>query len=371
LGGQPEKKVSVKKPTIADVARKAHVSIATVSRVMNKTGAVEEALRAQVEAAAKELAYLPNRYAQVMRRNGNFRGGRAKTIAVIIPAVANTFLSHLLEHILKTADDNGILVIVLSCHGDSEREVSCIETAFSMGVDGLLYCPSTETAAEKLFDFFPRDFPVVVFYRRGVVDGVPHIFHDNEQGGYIAAKYLLHQGRRNIAVFGSFWHSVGVNLFDMLHYEKRGVYSSIDRLAGHIRALGEYGIDMREELLFSLTGFGFDAGKECAREFLSRICDFDAIICANDEVAAGVITALQEQHYSIPEAVSVIGYDDLSFATAARPMLTTVRQDPAVLGKGAMEMICARMRGEKTADRSVEMSLVIRDSTAVKKDRKL
>jgi DNA-binding LacI/PurR family transcriptional regulator len=232
-----------------------------------------------------------------------------------------------------------------------------------------LYCPSAETGADKLFDFFPRDFPIVVFYRRSIVSGVPHIFHDNEQGGYLAAKCLLHLGRKNIAFFGSFWHNfdgISINKILPLRHERRGIYSALDRFAGYVRALTEYGVEVREELLFSVAGFGFEAGKKSAKEFLSRMCDFDAVFCSNDEVAAGVIAALQEQQYSIPEAVSVIGYDDLSYATATRPMLTTIRQDPAALGKGAVEMICALMDGKKVDDRCVEASLVIRDSTAVK-----
>jgi DNA-binding LacI/PurR family transcriptional regulator len=114
-------------------------------------------------------------------------------------------------------------------------------------------------------------------------------------------------------------------------------------------------------------GFGFEAGEKSAKDFLSRICDFDAVFCSNDQVASGVITALQEQQYSIPDQISVIGYDDLSYAVATRPMLTTIRQDPAALGEGAVEMIAELMNGTKTGNRCIEAVLVIRDSTAVKK----
>lgn len=352
------------------MAERAGVSIATVSRVINRTGTVEETLRSRVETAAKELSYLPNRYAQAMRRGGSSRGRDKKTVGVIIPMVANSFFSHVLEQISISADEKGIQIILLSCHGDVEKEIGCIESAFMMGIDGLLYCPSAEKAAGKIFDYFPRDFPIVIFYRQDIVEGIPHIFYNNEQGGYLATKYLLHQGRREIVFFGSFWFRMDekeLNLLEMLNHEKRGAYTALDRLSGYVQALNEHGVKVKEELVLPVTGFGFEAGKKGVKDFLSRICHFDAVLCANDEVAAGVVSVLQEQNYSVPEMVSVIGFDDLSFATAIRPTLTTVRQDPNTLGKGALEMLNALMNGEKPGDYCIEMSLVIRDSTTVKR----
>jgi DNA-binding LacI/PurR family transcriptional regulator len=354
----------MKKPTSADVAQTAGVSIATVSRVINGNSVVDETLRQKVEAACRELSYMPNRHAQ------NIRGKNGRVIGVILPTIADSFFSHVLEKITQTADAGGLRVIVFSCHGDPVTEEGCIEAAFTAGIDGLLYCPSAEAGPARLFDFFPADFPIVIFYRREIIPGVPHIFHDNEQGGYLAAKYLLHQNRRSIAFFGSFWHSLGdgrESLIDMMRTKKRGFYSALDRLSGYIRALDEYGLTPREELLLPVAGFGFEAGRKGAKDFLSRICDFDAVFCSNDEVAAGVIEVLQEQNYAVPEAVSVIGYDDLSFATATRPMLTTIRQDPAILGEGAVEMILERMDEKPVSDRCIEASLIVRDSTAVKK----
>ncbi|MDR0390013.1 MAG: substrate-binding domain-containing protein, partial [Spirochaetaceae bacterium] len=118
-----------------------------------------------------------------------------------------------------------------------------------------------------------------------------------------------------------------------------------------------------------ISGFNFEAGYRGAKEFLSRICNFDAIFCGNDEVAAGVMQSLQEQKYAVPETISVIGYDDSAFASAARPMLTTIRQDPAPMGLGAVDMILRRMEGNSIDDRKIETSLVVRDSTAVKNER--
>jgi LacI family transcriptional regulator len=359
--------MSAQKPTIADVAAQAGVSIATVSRVMNRSGGVETALRLRVEAAARALSYLPNRYARGMRRSGP--GGDEKLVGVILPSAADTFFAHALEEILRAAGEKGIRIILLSCQGDADREPACIESAAAAGIDGLLYCPCAGAGARRLFDFFPPGFPVVIFFRRAMVEGLPHIYYDNEQGGYLAAKYLLRQRRRRVAFLGSFWRHAGAaaDLFGMLKDEKRGAYSALDRLAGYIRALEEYGVELREELLFPLTGFGFEAGRKGIRDFLARMCDFDAVMCANDEVAAGVIAGLREQQYAIPEAVSVIGYDDLSYATATRPALTTVRQDPRILGEGAVEMIHALMGGKTVEDHLIPMSLVIRESTAVKK----
>jgi DNA-binding LacI/PurR family transcriptional regulator len=355
----------MKKTTITGVAQRAGVSISTVSRVLNGNRMVDRELRERVESAVRELSYVPNRFARGIRKKNE------PLVGVIIPTAADVFFSRLLESIAGAAEQSRLRIMLFSCHGNPANELPCLELAARSGLDGLLYCPSAALQSERVFGIFPGDFPLVVIYRRAVVPGVPHIYHDNIQGGYLAAKYLLHQGRRNIAFFASFWHipreGRGLDAFlAMLQSETRGFYSALDRLDGYIRAMGEYGLELKEELFFPVSGFSFEAGYRGTKNFLSRICNFDAVFCGNDEVAAGVMQSLQEQNYAVPGTVSVIGYDDSAFASAVRPMLTTIRQDPAPMGRGAVAMILERMEGRPVSDQRVEASLVVRDSTAVK-----
>lgn len=348
--------------TITDVAKAAGVSITTVSRVINGNPKVEKELADRVRKAIEELKYTPNIYARGIKGMGR------KTIGIVIPSSFDNFFSRVLEGVLRGADDFDLNVIVFSCHGDASREIDCLKSAVSSGISGLLHCPSSHFAAQQLHSIFPKDFPITIVYRRDMVNGIPHIYHDNIKGGYLSTKYLLRQGHREIAFFAGFWQSPSdtpEGLLELLEDPGRGVYSSIDRLDGHIRALEESGIPFDKSLLYT-TGYDFESGYKRAKEFLSTMRDFDSVICGNDSVAAGVLQALREQKISVPDQVSIIGYDDSVFATIARPQLTSVRQRPIQLGYSSVEMIVEIMKGKKVENRIIDVQLTIRDSTSMK-----
>lgn len=350
--------------TITDVAKVAGVSITTVSRVINDNPKVEKELADRVKKAIEDLRYTPNIHAR------SIKGMHGRTIGIVIPSAYDNFFSNVLEGVLSAADNFGLKVIVFSCHGDASREIDCLKAAGSSGISGLLHCPSSQAAAEKLLEIFPEDFPITIVYRRDMVSGIPHIYHDNIKGGYISAKYLLRQGHREIAFFAGFWKTPFDSpdkLMSLLEDPRRGVYSSIDRLDGHIQALKENGISFDKSLLCT-TGYDFESGYMRAKEFLSTMRDFDSVICGNDSVAAGVLQALSEQKISVPEQVSIIGYDDSVFATIARPQLTSVRQEPYRLGYGSVEMITEMMDGKKVENRIVDVQLIIRNSTSMKQN---
>ena len=128
----------------------------------------------------------------------------------------------------------------------------------------------------------------------------------------------------------------------------------------------EEGIDFDKAYLIR-TGYDFDSGYNTAKKVLSMLLDFDAVICSNDSVAAGVLQALSEQKISVPEQVSIVGYDDSVFSTIARPTITSVKQKPYVVGYGSVEMLLKRMAGEQVSDRIIDVELVVRNSTSMKK----
>lgn len=357
-----------KNVTIIDVAEAAGVSISTVSRVMNGNDKVDEALAKRVRAVAATLRYIPNAAAR------SIRGKQEKTLGIILPSCADNFFSKLLEGILIKADELGMRTSIFSCHGhgDPEQELERVRTAAAAGLSGLLYCPSAAVPAQAITDLLPREFPMVIVYRRNMVPGVPHIYHDNFQGGYLATKYLLRLGRRKIAFFASFWRlpvTDGPSMLALADHPSRGAYSSLDRLDGHRKALEEAGIPFDPDMI-QVTEFGYENGCAAAKEFLSSMKEFDAVVCANDTLASGILQALREQNISVPEQVSIVGYDDSVMATIARPMLTSVRQEPEILGRGAVEMMEALLEGEKVEDRVVDVQLVVRNSTSVQLETK-
>lgn len=351
-----------KQVTIRDVAKAAGVSISTVSRVINSNKHVNKELAERVNKAIKELNYIPNIHARSMRAI------QGKTIGFVLPSVYDNFFANVLEGVLSAADDYDLKVIVFSCHGDASLEIDCLKSAISSGISGLLYCPLSKDTSDQLFNIFPRDFPTVIVYRRNMVKGVPHIYYDNIKGGYLAAKYLIRQGHKEIAFFAGFWKEpcdTVEDIINLLDNPKRGVYTSLDRLDGFIQALNEVGQTFDKTLLHT-TGYDFNSGYKRTKEFLSTMRDFDAIFCGNDSVASGVLQALREQNISVPEQVSIIGYDDSVFATIARPQLTSVRQDPYQLGYKSVDMLTDITEGKKVRDCILDVKLVVRNSTSMK-----
>ena len=352
-----------KSVTIVDIAKAAGVSIATVSRVVNNNPSVDETLVERVRTAIDELKYIPNLHAR------NMKGIRGKTIGLIIPSTHDNFFSNVLEGILKAAEYFSLRVVVYSCHGEASLEEHCLKSAASAEISALVYCPSSEHNADLLLRLFPSNFPLVIMYRRNFVPNIPHIHHDNIKGGYLATKYLLRQGHKEIAFFAGFWQTPFTSIESMLAFmdnPSRGCYSSLDRLEGYRRALEEHSLSLDPTLIFT-TGSDFSSGYERTKDFLSALRNFDSIICFNDSVAAGALQALREENLAVPEQVSLIGFDDSVYATIARPQLTSVRQEPDTLAFGAIEMLVDVSEGLPVEDRLVDVRLVIRNSTSIKK----
>lgn len=352
-----------KAPTIVDVAELAGVSISTVSRVLNNKGGVTASSRDRVEAAIRELKYVPSPAAR------RIRGASSRTLGVILPDAKDPFFSKVLESILNAADEVALKVIVFSCHGDSRNEATQLKAAAVADLVGLLYCPSSGVDVALVRSLFNAKLPLIIVYRRGTMPGVPHIYIDNYKGGYLATKYLLHLGRKDIAFFAGFWPSTESDHIEsflpLLDSPNRGIYTALDRIAGYKHALDEAGLPFDESLLIAAPGFDYESGLVGMQHFLSRMRSFDALICGNDAVATGAMQTLSEQHYQVPGQISIVGYDDSLFSLVTRPRLTTIRQDATQIGKGAIEMLMACMAGEQVDDRVIDVELIVRESTAM------
>lgn len=348
--------------SIVDVAKLAGVSISTVSRVLNGNSKVKKELVKKVLDAVNELNFIPNINAR------NIRSKKSNTIACVLPDISDNFYSKVLEGILCESRENGLNVLVFSYHGDTSKEIECLNAAAMAGVGGLLYCPSSYINAKQLQYSFPIKFPIVIVYRRHLIDNIPHIYHDNIQGGYQATKYLLMQGHREIAFFISFWQKPSDSIDDILALidnPNRGAYTSIDRLVGYIKALEEAGITLDKSLL-QLSQYSYESGYNSTKGFLTKLRSFDAIISCNDSVATGILQALREQNIIVPDQVSIVGYDDSILATISRPMLTTIRQEPVRMGHESVEMVIELIEGKVVEDRMIDVQLRIGNSTSVK-----
>ncbi len=340
-----------KEITITDVAKACGVSIATVSRVMNHANRVEPEAAKRVREAMHDLGYVPKKPKK-----------SRVDIALVVPSLENPFFSSVVEGALAQANQEGETLMVLSSQGSVAQEEANLRNVAKLGVDGLLFCPLSDSSSTLLPALFPRSNPVVVIYRHDYYDQASHIYYDNVQGGYLAAKYLLKAGHRQIAFFASFWGNKPVDLLKEHDRKRLGSYSSLDRFIGYRKALQEYGLEVNKELLCS-TGYTFESGYSMTRAFLSTLCDFTAIICCNDSVAAGVLQAIEEQNIEVPRQVSVMGYDDSFLSDITRPALSSIHQDPKQVGSRAFLQLQAQRQGHDRKDIVLQPVLRIKSST--------
>ncbi len=340
-----------KEITITDVAIEAGVSIATVSRVINHSQRVEPSAAKRVREAMHNLNYVPKK-----PKNPN------ALIAFLIPSFENPFFASIAEGVMQQANKNDQRMVVLSSEGNAAQEAHNLRSVAKMGVNALIFCPLSDTSAELLPSLFPHSLPIVILYRHDYYNLASHIYYDNIQGGYLATKYLLKSGHRNIAFFASFWGETPTNLLEKQDERLMGSYSSLDRLEGYKNALSEFDIEVKAELLCS-TGYNYESGYAKAKLFLSSLCDFTAIICCNDAVAAGVLQAIEEQNIDVPRQVSIIGYDDSFLTEITRPALSSMHQDPLLLGKRAFTHMQELLSGKEKGDIVLQPSLKIKSST--------
>lgn len=349
-----------RRTSITDIAERSGVSISTVSRVLNGHESVGEDLRERVLQAARELNYVKDYNASMMRKS------KTGIVGLIVPDISDLFFSILTEAFLIEADRHNLKVILFSYHGNPSEELDCLRKAFLVGMDGIVYVPSSRDEEASVRSIIPEDFPLVILFRRQVLPNVPHIYQDNVEGGRLATNYLLRMGHRKISFFASFWQQVTrEEILEYRNSQKKGIFTTMDRLEGYEQALAAAGVEFDPALIVP-TGYNYSSNYASAKRFLSEMSEFDGVITCNDSGAAGVMAALQEVHVRIPEDVSIVGYDDSQYALVTRPQLTSIKQQPAALGKESLTMLWQRMQGLEVADRVIGVDLVIRGSVVMK-----
>lgn len=335
--------------TIYDVAKKAGVSIATVSRVINNSDTVSERTRQQVEQAIKELNYAPNVIASALTKKSTL------TLGLLIPDVSNPFFSELARGVEDASNDFGFNTIMCNTDYSIEKEATYIGLLKQKSIDGFIistaYCDDV-----NIINLLKEDIPLVLLGRDiENADGYPLdvVGSDNIKGGYIATRHLIELGHKKIAC--------------LLGPEEIKV--NRERKAGYIKALKEASLKVCEDIIFH-GEFKFESGYNKTFEIFNGSIKPTAVFAANDLTALGVIRALKALGLSVPNDVSVVGYDNTILAEIAEPPLTTVNQEMRKMGYLATELIIKRIRGEREAGEKVicNTDLIVRKSTAYRFD---
>lgn len=308
--------------TIYEVAEMAGVSLATVSRVLNDSGKVTEKTRLKVEAAMKKLGYRPNLMAQSLASN------RSNSVGILVPELHGPFFGEMLSSIEQELRKEGKHVIITAGHSDSEREMEGIEFLASRGCDALILFVFAITN-ERIKALWESTMPVVVIGR--LVPGMEDdcVSLDNETGGYIATKSLIDSGHSRLAcITGPLWKNDGQ-----------------ERLAGYKRALQEYGLDFNEQLVVE-GDYEELSGREGMQQLLQKDIPFTGLICANDVMAAGAIATAREQGMTIPDDLSVVGFDNVLFTRYMHPKLSTIDYPINVMGQMAARCVLRDIYGK-------------------------
>jgi len=320
---------------VYEVAELAGVSIATVSRVLRGSAPVATPTRERVLAAADELAWRPSRLARAFAVQSH------GAVGIVFPDLAGPYFSRVISGFEHEAAERRSAALILGTHERANAEELVIDLADR--VDGLVVMGRT-VSDDVVSTLARQEIPVVLLARHSV-GGVPAVRTDNLGAADALTRHLLEHGRRRIVFVGDPGRSPDVS----------------ERWRGVRRALRRAG-SSASGTLAPCDGFDVDHGYKAGLELFADGAPFDAVMCANDEVAVGVIRAADASAVAVPNDIAVTGWDDTLMASRQHPTVTTVRQPMRELGARAAALLFARIAGESVEPEVLRTTLVVKES---------
>lgn len=324
------------------MAKRAGVSVATVSAVINGSRPVSDELRKRVQQAIAELDYRPNLVARALYTR------RTQSLGLLVPSITNPFFAAVVKAAEETAHEKGYAVFVGNTDGDPAKSRAYADRMLAMGVDGLLVVLSWDVVASGLIETFrSRGVPVVGVAGGRLVPDIDCFVSDDVGAGKQAANYLISLGHRNIAFIGA----------------EQSKTTEL-RYTGAMQAFAEAGIEADERLLIRVTGYTSADAAAAVSQLLARGVAFTGLLVFNDVMAVGALDALESQGLSVPEQVSICGFDD-TVSVYSRPRLTTVACPSEALGRSAVGRLLQRIGGDKAPPEvhTLPTKLIVREST--------
>jgi len=323
--------------TLTEVARKAGVSAATVSRVLNGSPVVKPAMRERVMAVVRQVNYAPNVHAQALA------GGRSRTLGMIVSNLENPFFLGVFRALEECSARQGYEVVVEHTGYQRDRLVESIRSMLKRRVEGLAVVVS-EMDRGAIEELAAQEVPVVFFDLGRPARNITTIRVRYDKGTQRIAEYLYSVGHRR---FGFVGHHAGLG---PLEERKRTFEEVMERFGAGV---------------WYATASGMDSpggGRYAASELLSGELKPTAILCANDHMAVGVLRELRDRGLSAPEDVSVAGFDNIALAEYLCPSLTTVRIPQGEIGQLTFEALVFG-NGDKARDIVIEPELIVRESS--------
>ncbi len=300
--------------SIIEVAKKAGVGIATVSRVINNSGYVKKETREKIEQVIREIGYVPNEIARSMTLQKN------NIVAFILPNSTHLFFGELLYYVEQELFNKGYKMMVCNSSMQTEKDLAYIELLKKNRVDAIILLTNNDVEAH-----LDKSLPIVSFDRK--FEGVPYVTSDNYEGGVIAAKHLLKKGCRKIMFIGD---------------DAQGVYTKVNtevskRRLGFFEELKKNGITDIINVEYPLGNYIYIP--EYVHQIIQSHPEVDGIFCISDAVAAEVILNLEAHGRKIPKDVKVMGFDGgRSFINLGKK-LTSIGQSPKLIAEAISQII--------------------------------
>lgn len=328
--------------SIKDIARQSGVSIATVSRVINKTGRYSKETEEKVMSIIRDNNYAPNMIAKGLRVQ------KMMNVGIVAPDISNEFFTKLVCQIQRNLFREGYQTFLCNTDEDDEIERKQVRMMTQQNACGLLFLSSGNAAMETGL----WDLPTVF------IDRLPENMHpncgmvcsDNVQGGFLATQELIQEGCKRILIVTS----------------RKRVSGFEERYEGYVRALTESGRGQEDIHACYLDRLHYqDAYDELNRMIDAGEFDYDGIFAASDWLAIGCYRALEEHGYAVPGQVKIVGYDDISITAFNTVPISTVHQQVDILAKRATEQLIRIMQGEKPSQQVIHVPvyLLARQST--------
>lgn len=328
--------------TIRDVAKRAGVSVATVSAVINKNRRVSERLTAKVLEAIKELDYRPNRLARALFKK------RTYMIGCLVPTIANPFFPEIVKSVEDIAFQNHFGVFICNTEVDASKVAYYQRMLIETQVDGVIMALTWELARpEVIMEFLENGIPVVGLAGARRAEQIDCVVTDDVRGGFDATMHLIDLGHTRIGFIGAV-ESETTRL----------------RLFGYRKALQAAGLPVDERLIVLGSAYSEIEGYTLTKMLIGRHPEVTAIFAFNDVMALGALSALNDSGIRVPQDISVIGFDD-TIAPFSWPKLSTIAVQKEEMGRLAANLLMGRIQGNSEPPQVFEIrpKLVVRDST--------
>ena len=324
---------------IQQVAQRAGVSVATVSRVLNNATSVSPETRRRVEEAIKDLKYEPSMLGR------NLRNSESRLLLVLLPSISNPFYSDIINGIQDTAIANNYNILLCETDSKPERENIYFNMVKNKLADVVI--SMDPTVNKQKLNELAENHPVIFCSEYEEGGTIPFVTVDSELAAYQAVKHLIRLGHERIALINS---------------DEKFLYAR-HRRSGYERALTEFGLPIRDELIYHAHTLDFQSGVQAIRILLQAEEKPTAVFAVSDTLAIGAMKGMHVKGLKAPDDIAVVGFDNISFSNMTNPTLTTIAQPMYEMGTYACEMLLNSIKGDRVESMVLDHELIIREST--------